>query len=108
MNEKEIVQELKKELSPLFEQIFERFDSMDERFEKRFDGIEDDIRSIKLNIENYIWPAIQEIKDGHAQYAKEVQEFREDIQWLKDSVEENTAMIGVVAKEAGVALAEKI
>ena len=70
--------------------------------------LRDNLASTNMTIETKILPAIQEIKDSHKQYVKEVREFREDMQWLKDSVEENTALIGAVAKEAGAVLAEKI
>ena len=130
-----ITEELKplfKTIFDKFDGIDERFDGIDERFDNmavdvkdikkdlkdtkvRVENIEEDLKNTKkdvhninLSIENKIWPTIQEIKNSHAQYVKETQELREDMQWLKDSVEENTALIGAVAKEAGIVLAERI
>ena len=69
-----------KSIDERFEKMDERFEKMDERFEKmdeRMDSLENDVKSIKLTLENEINPKIQMVAEGHLDLARKMEELLE-------------------------------
>ena len=59
------------------DKVDERLDRIDERLDKvdeRLDVLDDEVKGIKLTIENDIWPGIKRISDGHIDLNRQLKE----------------------------------
>lgn len=60
-----------------FDKMDEHFDRMDERFDRmdeRLGNLENDVRDIRLTIENKIWPGISIIGENHVSLSQKLNE----------------------------------